>query len=43
MPWWGWLLFGWSALNTLLVQLVHMTSPVVPPSQELLRKLLHRG
>lgn len=28
MPWWAWLLIAWCALNTILIQILHLTVPI---------------
>jgi hypothetical protein len=28
MPWWAWLLLAWCALNTTLIEILHLTSPI---------------
>jgi len=29
MPWWGWLCIGWCALNTVLIEILHLTTPLL--------------
>jgi len=30
MPWWFWLLLSWNVVNSILIQLLHMTTPNWP-------------
>lgn len=27
MPWWAWILIGWNIMNSILIEILHLTTP----------------
>jgi hypothetical protein len=43
MPWWFWLFLAWNILNTILIQILHLTTPTMIRIQTLHDKIQPRN